>query len=262
MTLFDLNQHDISPASFRRGAGLLIAAAALAGADLHAEISGPEQATADFAFTLTWSHATETTKLEDLSNNSVRRPAGLGGARARPPGVWDLGVGRAGARGAVRPRGSAPAGDPGAHRRPREPVGRRPLVGAHRGRDVDDVATERGCAPVRRGIYFLFPLNWIVFLLFGLAAALGRKFIRPRVWRTVGFVALAVLTLTPVKVPTLVGAPYLPHAFVQGYDFDPHYYFREPGFATAAAIATALLAWLLLRLLRRIRRGETGSAAK
>ena len=88
MTLFDLNQHDISPASFRRGAGLLIAAAALAGSDLHAEISGPEQATADFAFTLTWSHATETTKLEDLSNNSVH--TGASATFAKSAGTYEF----------------------------------------------------------------------------------------------------------------------------------------------------------------------------
>ena len=78
--------------------------------------------------------------------------------------------------------------------------------------------------------------------------------IRPCGWRSAGFVALAVLPLTPVKAPTLVGAPYLPQAF----DFDPHYHQREPGFATAAATATAVLAWMLLRLLRRIGRSVNG----
>lgn len=102
-------------------------------------------------------------------------------------------------------------------------------------------------------MYFLFPLNWVAFLVFAAVAAVGRRFIRSPEWRARGFVAFAVVALMPVMVPTFVGAVYMPHGFVQVYDFDPHYYFREPGFATVAALITGLLAWWLLRLRRRSR---------
>ena len=102
-------------------------------------------------------------------------------------------------------------------------------------------------------MYFLFPLNWIAFLAFAAAIWLGRWLVRSPEWRGRGFVALAVLALTPVMVPTFVGAVYMPHGFVQVYDFHPHYYFREPVFATVAALATGSLAWRLLRRLRRSR---------
>ena len=46
----------------------------------------------------------------------------------------------------------------------------------------------------------------------------------------------------------------MPHGFVQAYDFDPYYYAREAGFALAAAVCTAGLAWLMLFLLRAMRR--------
>ena len=111
-------------------------------------------------------------------------------------------------------------------------------------------------------MYLLFPLNWIAFLAFAAAAWLGRRLVRSPRWRARGLVALAVLALTPVMVPTFVGAVYMPHGFVQVYDFDPRYYFREPVFATAAALATGLLAWWLLRLLRRSRAGRAGSEAR
>ena len=74
-------------------------------------------------------------------------------------------------------------------------------------------------------MYFAFPPNWIAFVMFAVAMVLGRKVVRSRTWRTVGVVALAVVVLMPVKVPTFVGAIYMPHGFVQMYDFDPHYYF-------------------------------------
>ena len=105
------------------------------------------------------------------------------------------------------------------------------------------------------GMYFAFPLNWAAFAAFALVVLIGRKVVRSRRWRTVGFVTLAVVLLTPVKVPTFVGWVYMPHGFVQVYDFDPHYYFREPGFALVAGLGTAVLAWLLLRLVRRRRGG-------
>ena len=100
-------------------------------------------------------------------------------------------------------------------------------------------------------LYFLFPPNWAAFAAFALAAVLGRRVVRTHAWRTAGFVALAVVLLTPVKVPTFVGLVYMPHGFVQMYDFDPHYYFREPAFALAAGLCTAALAWLVLRMVRR-----------
>lgn len=103
------------------------------------------------------------------------------------------------------------------------------------------------------GMYFAFPLNWAAFAAFALAVLIGRKVVKSRAWRTAGFVTLAVVLLMPVKVPTFVGWIYMPHGFVQVYDFDPHYYFREPGFALVAALVTAGLAWLLLRLVRRRR---------
>ena len=110
-------------------------------------------------------------------------------------------------------------------------------------------------------MYFVFPLNWLAFVVFAVVVAVGRRLIRSPNWRARGFVALAVLVLTPVMVPTLVGAVYMPHGFVQVYDFDPHYYFREPGFATVAALATGLLAWGLMRLRRRSRARRDGAGA-
>lgn len=56
------------------GTGLCVLATwalALVAVDVHAEISGPESASADFPFTLTWSHSTETTWLEDRSRPST-----------------------------------------------------------------------------------------------------------------------------------------------------------------------------------------------
>ena len=108
------------------------------------------------------------------------------------------------------------------------------------------------------GMYFLYPPNWAAFLVFALAVAVGRRLVVSGVWRTVGFVALAVVLLMPVRVPTFVGAIYMPHGFVQVYDFDAGYYFREPVSALAAALFTAALAWLVLRLLRR---GQGGGSA-
>ncbi len=63
--------------------------------------------------------------------------------------------------------------------------------------------------------------------------------------------ALTVVPLMPVKVTTFVGAIYVPHGFVQVYDFDPQYHLREPVFALAAGIVTAVVAWLAVRLVRR-----------
>lgn len=108
-------------------------------------------------------------------------------------------------------------------------------------------------------LYFAFPPNWAAFAAFAIAVLAGRWLVRSRAWRTVGFVALAVVLLMPVKVPTLVGTVYMPHGFVQAYDFDPTYYAREPLFALAAALLTAALAWLLLRLVRRSSGGSARS---
>ena len=80
---------------------------------------------------------------------------------------------------------------------------------------------------------------------------LGRKVVGSPLWRRVGFVALAVVPLMPVKVTTVVGAIYVPHEFVQVYDFDPQYDFRDPVFALAPGLVTAVLAWLTVRLVRR-----------
>ena len=111
-------------------------------------------------------------------------------------------------------------------------------------------------------MYVLFPLNWAAFLVFGVAVAAGRRLVRSADWRVRGFVALAVLMLTPVMVPTFVGAVYMPHAFVQVFDFDPGYYLREPGFATLAASVTGLLAWWFARLVRRSRARGDGSSVR
>ena len=108
-------------------------------------------------------------------------------------------------------------------------------------------------------LYFAFPPNWAAFAAFALAVLAGRWLVRSRAWRAAGFVALAVVLLMPVKVPTLVGTVYMPHGFVQAYDFDPNYYVREPVFALTAALFTAVLAWLLLRLVRRSSGGSGGS---
>lgn len=77
-----------------------------------------------------------------------------------------------------------------------------------------------------------------MFLLFAAAAAAVGAVARRRTWRTAAVVALAVLLLAPVKVPTLAGTFFMPHGYVQTVDFDPRYYFREPAF-TAAAAGTA-----------------------
>ncbi|MCY3810772.1 MAG: hypothetical protein OXH15_03140 [Gammaproteobacteria bacterium] len=107
------------------------------------------------------------------------------------------------------------------------------------------------------GMYFSYPPNWIAFAAFALAVVLGRKlWSGPGRWRTVGFMGLAVLLLMPVKVPTWAGWVYLPHGYVQAIDFDPFYYGRELAFVLAAALCTAGLAWLLLRLLRRLSGGR------
>ena len=68
---------------------------------------------------------------------------------------------------------------------------------------------------------------------------------------SVGFVALAVVLLMPVKVTTFVGAVYVPHGFVQVYDFDPQYQLRESVLALAAGMVAAVVAWLAVRLVRR-----------
>ena len=47
---------------------------------------------------------------------------------------------------------------------------------------------------------------------------LDRKVVRSPLWRRVGFEALAVVLLMPVKVTMFVGAIYVPHGFVQVYD--------------------------------------------
>ena len=107
-------------------------------------------------------------------------------------------------------------------------------------------------------LYFLFPLNWIVFLVFAAAAAAGRRLIRsPRV-RRAGFVALAVLLLTPVKVPTWAGATLLPQGLFLAMDFHLGHYVRNPGFSLAALALTGILFWLLVRR-RRKAEGEPGS---
>lgn len=101
------------------------------------------------------------------------------------------------------------------------------------------------------GMYFLFPPNWIVFAAFVLATVVGNKLIPSCRWRTAGLVTLAVILLMPVKTPTLVGTFYMPHGFIQLFDFDPRYYVRELGFTVTSAACTAALAWSLMRLLRR-----------
>lgn len=101
------------------------------------------------------------------------------------------------------------------------------------------------------GMYFVYPPNWVAFVVFTLSVVVGRKVVRSRVWRTVGIVTVAIVLLMPVKVPTFVGWVYMPHGFVQAYDFDPSYYAREPVFTLGAALCTGVLAWLLTRLVRR-----------
>ena len=108
-------------------------------------------------------------------------------------------------------------------------------------------------------MYFAFPPNWVAFVVFAVAVVFGRKAVRSSAWRTVGFVALAVVILMPVKVPTFVGAIYMPHGFVQTYDFDPHYYLREPVFVLVAGLCTAALAWLILRMVHRRQGGGAPS---
>ena len=44
---------------------------------------------------------------------------------------------------------------------------------------------------------------------------LGRKVVRSPMWPRVGFVALRVVLLMPVKVTTFVATIYMPHGFVQ-----------------------------------------------
>jgi len=61
---------------------------ALAGVDAGVEISGPQSASADFAFTLTWSHSSETTRLKDRSNLS--RHAGGWATFVKSAGTYDF----------------------------------------------------------------------------------------------------------------------------------------------------------------------------
>lgn len=100
-------------------------------------------------------------------------------------------------------------------------------------------------------MYFAYPKSWFAFGAFALAVVLGcRLWLRPGKLRTAGFLAVAMLLLMPVKVPTFVGWIYLPHGFIQAFDFDPRYYFREAPFALAAALCNGVVAWLMLRLSR------------
>lgn len=104
-------------------------------------------------------------------------------------------------------------------------------------------------------MYFAGPGSWTAFVAFALAATAGAGIWSKRGrWRTAGFLALAVLLLTPVKVPTWAGWVYLPHGYVHAVDFDPFYYFREPAFFLGAALGTIAAGWLMLGLLRRLAR--------
>ena len=101
--------------------------------------------------------------------------------------------------------------------------------------------------------YFLFPKSWIAFAAFAVVVVAGVRFwSRPGRWWTVGFVALVIVLLMPVKVPTWAGWVYVPHGYVQVFDFDPRYYFREAPFVLVAALGTGVVGWLLRRLLCRV----------
>ena len=102
-------------------------------------------------------------------------------------------------------------------------------------------------------IYLLFPVHWIVFLLFVAAAGAGWV-IRNCVLRTTAIVALGVVMLTPVKVPTMFVTAFIPQALFLVTDFHIGYYFRDPLFALVSSLGTGVTVWLLLRLLHRIGR--------
>lgn len=106
-------------------------------------------------------------------------------------------------------------------------------------------------------MYLLFPVHWIVFLLFA-AAASATGVVRNRVFRTTAIVALGVVMLTPIKVPTLAGGIFVPQASFIVTDFHVGHYLRDPLFAMVAWLSTGVAVWLLLRLVRQLGRFLNG----